>query len=330
MALSAEDQRLLASMRQRELSLKKRQLAANAIFHESRRYRRVLVVLVTLAVACVVTGIILSEKKVHDGWLSAWRPAVLIAVISAVIGPLLGQRLLRTRPGRRMLANKGLRLNRKYIGDLHFSRRWREFYYQGEDISYYVPQILYVIESEQRFDSVREALEFAKQHHDESAETMAHELQQFNAVAAQTNLMVLSSVNARGRPSSRVMSFVKTERLGVWYVTTPPDTPKVRELDAGQVALVTVPTQDGATISSNHARIRRAGKTLLDVAGLYRSQAPGYLDGMTEEDQRAELVYELTLQSAKVDSWTSHDLVSLREQNASEVVLPQARSASAT
>jgi hypothetical protein len=38
---------------------------------------------------------------------------------------------------------------------------------------------------------------------------------------------------------------------------------------------------------------------------------------MTEEDQRLELVYELTLQSAEVDSWSSHDQVCLRELNES-------------
>jgi hypothetical protein len=112
------------------------------------------------------------------------------------------------------------------------------------------------------------------------------------------------------------MCFVKSDRPGVWYVTTAPDTPKVPELDAGKVALTTVPTADGATISSNEVRIRRAGKTFMDIADLYRAQAPGYLDGMTEEDQRLELVYELTLRSAKVDSWASRDLVSLLDESA--------------
>ncbi|TVZ03768.1 hypothetical protein EAS64_14990 [Trebonia kvetii] len=65
--------------------------------------------------------------------------------------------------------------------------------YQGEDISHYVPQILYVIDSEQRFDSVQAALEFVKQHHHENTQAGAHGLQQFEAVAAQTNLVVVSS-----------------------------------------------------------------------------------------------------------------------------------------
>jgi hypothetical protein len=192
-----------------------------------------------------------------------------------------------------------------------------QFDYQGEDISHYVPQLLYVIETEHRFDSVPAALEFVKQHHHDNTQAEAHGLRQFNAVAARTNLVVVSSVDAHGQPSSRVMRFVTTDRPGVWYVTTAPDTPKVRELDAGKVALITVPTEDGATISSSHVRVRRAGRTFTDVADLYRAQVPGYLDGMTEEDQRLELVYQLALQAAEVESWGSHDQVCLRDLNES-------------
>ena len=317
MALSAQDQQLIESMRQREFSIKKTQRAANAMFYESRRYQRMLVTLVTLVFVCVVTAIAVGGERTPFQWLPTWLALVLLAVISAVVGPLMARSLLQTRPGQRLLARKGLGLNRKYTGDLHAGRKWMRFDYQGEDISHYVPQILYVIDSEHRFDSVPAALEFVKQHHAEIAQAEAHGLQQFNAVAAQTNLVVVSSVNAHGQPSSRVMRFVKTGRPGVWYVATAPDTPKVRELDAGKVALITLPTEDGATISSNNVRIRRAGKTLMEVAGLYRAQVPGYLDDMTEEEQRLELVYELALRSAEVDSWVSHDHVCLRELNES-------------
>lgn len=318
MVLSADDQQLIASMEQRELSIKKRQRAANVIFYESRRYRRMLVTLTALVLAVLATGIFIGIASLHQDWLlQRWHPKLLIAVLGAVLGALLAQFLPRTRLGRRLIAGQGRRLNQKYSGDLHAGRRWMQFYYRGEDISYYVPQILYVIESELRFDSVQAALEYAKQNHQEDAQAEARGLRRFNAVAAQTNLVVVSSVNARGQPSIRVMRFVKSGRPGVWYMTTAPNTPKVPELDAGKVALTTVPTEDGATISSNDVRIRRAGKTFMDVADLYRAQAPGYLDGMTEEDQRLELVYELTLRSAKVDSWASRDLVSLREVNES-------------
>jgi hypothetical protein len=161
------------------------------------------------------------------------------------------------------------------------------------------------------------ALEFVRQHYQESSPVRAHTLRQFHEVAAQTNLLVLSSVDGHGQPSSRVMRFVKSDRPGVWYVTTAPGTPKVRELDDGKVALITMPTETGATISSNRVRIRRTAKPFTDVADLYRVQAPSYLDGMREEDERLELVYELTLQSALVDSWVGHDLVLLQEPNKS-------------
>jgi general stress protein 26 len=72
-----------------------------------------------------------------------------------------------------------------------------------------------------------------KQHHHENPQDQAHALRQFNAVAAQTNLMVLSSVDAEGQPSSRVMRFVKTDRPGVWYAATAPDSPKVHEVNEG-------------------------------------------------------------------------------------------------
>ena len=59
-------------------------------------------------------------------------------------------------------------------------------------------------------------------------------LDRFNSVAAQTNLVVVSSTDEAGRPSSRMMRFVKSDRPGVWYVTTAPEGPKVREFDHGE------------------------------------------------------------------------------------------------
>jgi hypothetical protein len=325
MALSAEDQRLIASMRQREFSVKRRQRAANAIHFESRRYRRRLLVLMTLVNACLVTGVFILILSMDFSWLASWRVPILVAIFSILVGPLLAQSMLRTRPGQRLLARNELWLDRKYTGDLHAGRKWMQFYYRGEDISYYVPQILYVLEGEHRFESVHAALEFVRRHDQENPQARAHGLEQFNAVAAQTNLVVLSSVDAHGQPSSRIMRFVTTSRPGVWYLTSAPDTPKIHELDSGRVALVTVPTEDGATISSNNVRIRRTDKAFTDIADLYRAQAPGYLDGMTDEDQRLEVVYELTLHSAVVDSWVGYDLVTLREPSESGLIPSQAR-----
>jgi hypothetical protein len=323
-ALSAEDQRLVASMREREFNIKKRQRAANAIHYESRRYRRTLVALTGLALACVAAGVFIGIASLHHDWVREWRPEILLALVGAVVGTLLGEALLSTAPGRRLLAREQFKLNRKYSGDLHAGRRWMQFFYRDEDISCYVPQILYVLDSERRFDSVPEALAFVKRHHHENTQAQAHALRQFNAIVARTNLMVVSSVNAQGQSSIRAMRFVRTDRPGVWYVTSAPNTPKVHEFDKGHVALMTAPADDGSTISSKRVRIRRAEKTFMDIAGLYRAQVPGYLDGMTDEDQELELVYELTLQSAKVDSWVGHDLVSFEEPDRSRAAVPDA------
>lgn len=320
MSLSPEDQRVLANMREREFTIKKRKRAANSIFYESRRYRRVLVALVALVCAAAVAGVFVDSGLSHHDWLDQWGPKVLLIAVGAVIGTVLAQGGLRTRPGRWLLARETVRLNSKYSGDLHAGRRWTQFFYENEDISHYVPEILYVLDSEHRFDSVRAALDFAKEHAHANAGAQAHALHQFNAVASRTNLMIVSSVDLRGRPSVRAMRFVTTERPGVWYVTSAPNAPKVPEFDAGQVALITVPTEAGEAISSNRVTIRRAGKTLMDIAHLYREQAPRYLDGMTEEDQRLEVVYELTLHSAKVDSWVSHDVIFLDELNSAPAV----------
>jgi uncharacterized integral membrane protein len=323
MAISAEDQQLVADMRNREFNIKKRNRAANAISYESRRYRRVLAILTAVILACVLTAAFIGITSIHHDWLvRTWRLKVVLAAFGAIIGSLLAQALVHTRLGRRLLASEELRLNKKYSGELHAGRRWMPFYYQGEDISGYVPQILYVLESEQRFDSVQAALEFVKQHQHENTQEHAHALRQFNAVAAQTNLMVLSSVNAQGRLVSQVRRFVTTDRPGRWYAAIAPGSPQADEFAEGKVALTTVPTEGGATISSNRVRIRRAGKTLMDIADLYRAQVPGYLDGMTEEDQRVEPVYELTLQSAEVDSWNGHHVLSFWE---SDAAIPQQR-----
>jgi hypothetical protein len=92
-----------------------------------------------------------------------------------------------------------------------------------------------------------------------------------NSVAAQTNLVLIASTDEAGRPSGRIMSFVKSDRPGVWYVTYGTGGPKVHEFDYGQIALVTTPTEAGATISSNRVQIRRAGVRLGAVAELYRT-----------------------------------------------------------
>lgn len=309
MPLTAEDLELLEAMKQREFTLKKRQRASNAIYLEGRRYRLILTLLSALLFAAVLDGAFIAIDSNGRSWADLWRPALAVLLVGTAAGLLAAPGFLRTAVGRRLLKNKDNQLNLKYSGDLHAGRRWSQFYYRGEDISAYIGQVLYLIESERRFDSVDAALAFAKEHRREAAAFQERGLEVFNQVARETNLLVISSTDADGRPSSRFMRFVKTERPGVWYLTTAPDAPKVHEFDEGRLALITAPTESGATISSNRVRVRRADRTFPEVADLYRAQAPRYLDGMTDEDQRRELVYELRLESAKVSSWVDQELV---------------------
>jgi hypothetical protein len=309
MPLSTMDRQLLDSMRQRELNLKKRQRAASAIHHELGRYRRVLRVGTALILATGVAAVCLVTGTAYLDGSELWKETLIVFATAALFGWLLAAGTLHTEVGRVLLARKEARLYEKYNGELNAGRRWQQFYYRGEDISAYVGQILYFVESEQRFDSVDEALAFVKEHGRENPFFKARGRELFDRVAAQTNLLVLSSTDEDGAPSSRFMRFVRSDRPGVWYVTTAPDAPKVHELEQPFLALVTAPTASGATISSNRVRVRRADVGFPAIAGLYRAQAPRYLDGMTEEDQRRELVYELTLESAKVSDWVEQELV---------------------
>lgn len=309
MPLTSADQELVAAMKQRELHIKRRQRAADAISYQLRRHRVVLLAVVALVVGAVVSGVFLTAVGSLPGTASWWRATVVVAVVGVVLGAYVGRGLLGTSRGRRHLAATEGRIREKYSGDLHAGRRWLQFYYQGEDISPYVPQILHFLESERRFDSVDDALAFARANHSAGASLAARSLARFNSVVAQTNLVVISSTDESGHPSSRIMRFVRSKQPGVWLITTAAEGSKVRQLDRGRIALVTVPTEGGATISSNRVRIRRLGVLGPDTAALFRAQVPGYLAGMTVPELEQELVFELTLQSARVDSWVDQDIV---------------------
>jgi hypothetical protein len=240
------------------------------------------------------------------GW---WLPALGFVVLCLAVGAQFGRALLRTGPGKRLLKNQEERLRSRYADDLNSGRRWLQFYYKDEDIAPYVPQILYFLESDPRFETIDEALAFAKQHRRANTLLSAQVAKEFAEVAKSSNLMVLSTVDASGKPASRLMRFVKTDRPGVWYISTSPDGPKVKEFDAGKIALVTVPSDNGGTINSNRVTITRTVQSLADLGDLFESQIPGYLEGVSVEEQRRELVYELRFQSARVDTWFTHDAV---------------------
>ena len=79
------------------------------------------------------------------------------------------------------------------------------------------------------------------------------------------------------------------------------------------VAVLTSPTPAGATISSNRVHISRAPHPFPAIADLYRTQVPGYMDGMTDEEKERELVYEVRLRSARLETWLRHDEVTFDE-----------------
>lgn len=299
MALSAEDQRLVASMREREHNLKQRQRAVSAVRHRSRLYRRALAGVAALIVAGAATGIFIGAASLAH-LVNYWRLTGLVAAGGLVIGALLAWLLLRTRRGRRLLARKDQRLREKYSPGLQAGRLWEQFWYEGADIAPHVQQILYALDSEGRFDSVREALDSARRNHHEDSDAAELALRQFNAVAEQASLVVVSSVNASGRPSSRVLPYARTGRPGVWHVTIAPHSAEVSEFDEGNVAVLTVPTEDGAAIRSDDVRIRRAAA-----------------------DRQLEISYELTLCSARVETWTGYDLVSFPEPDGPDVPGPR-------
>ncbi|WP_256793531.1 pyridoxamine 5'-phosphate oxidase family protein [Terrabacter sp. Ter38] len=319
MPLSHVDQALIGDMKQRELHLKSRQRAADAILFGLRRYRKVCVALVGVVGAAAGAGLFLAVNSTLPERPGSWRLMLLNVILGAILGVQLGRSLLRMKWGHRLLARKEGRLRSEYASELHAGRRWRPFYYQDEDISPYVPQILYFIEGEQRFDSVHAALAFAKEHPHRGTTSPSRVLAMFNKVAAQTNLVVVSSADEAGTPSSRLMRFVRSDRPGVWYITTAPHGNKAHAFDTGRIALVTPPTESGATIGSNRVQVRRAEVPFPQVAHLYRAQVPGYVDRLTQDEQQRELVYEVTLQSAKVDTWLEHEIVEFDDPGPSSI-----------
>src|SRR4051794_32156945 len=106
MPLSPADQALIADMKQRELHLRARQRAADAILYQARRYRTVLIALVGVAGAVAGVAVLLavdSTLSERSGW---GRHVLVVTVLGAILGVQLGQNLMRTSVGRRVLAKK--------------------------------------------------------------------------------------------------------------------------------------------------------------------------------------------------------------------------------
>ncbi|MHC9531861.1 hypothetical protein ACVPPR_00155 [Dellaglioa sp. L3N] len=87
------------------------------------------------------------------------------------------------------------------------------------------------------------------------------------------------------------------------------ETPKIAELDLGKAAINTIPTSTGMTIASNRLSVKGSTYKLADLADLYREQVPGFMGGLSDEDIEDEIIYEIVIQSARLDTWTQHDQV---------------------
>jgi len=309
MSLDPTQAAIVAEMKQRELHMKRKQRATDALLFRERRFRAVILTIVGLATAAFAALIIFKilRKTVEQvGWS---LPAIGFVILCVSLGVELGRLFLRTGMGKRVLGIRERQLRKRYSSELASGRRWSQYYYKGEDIAPYVSQVLYFLESDARFNTVDEALAFVKQNRRENRHLAKQAAAAFEQVSADGNLVVVASVSAEGVPSSRLMRYVRTDKPGVWYVSTTPESPKVSEFDAGRVAFVTPLTPDGGSINSNRVRITRAPFTLEQVAELFASQIPGYLDGISPEQQQRELVYEITMESARVDTWLDHDVV---------------------
>lgn len=306
---------LLENMRQREIHLKRKQRAADIVLYKERRFRASLVTaggVVMAGAAAIVLFFVLKNSLDRVGWEPL---AIVVIALCVLLGVAVTRGLLRTPPGKALVEHNEHKLRERYADELNSGQRWTQFYFNGEDIAPYVSQVLYLLESDRRFTSVEEALAFAKASRRANPHFAERAQKRFELVAADTNLLVLSTIDAAGRPASRLMRFVKTSTPGVWYFSTTPFGSKIHEFDGSGVAIVTVPTSYGSAITTNRVTIRRAPVSFADVAELFESQIPGYYEGMTDVEIDRELVYELTLNTARVDTWLDHEVVEFRDDH---------------
>ncbi|WP_270309286.1 pyridoxamine 5'-phosphate oxidase family protein [Weissella confusa] len=307
------DEQLVAHMKLREHHMKRRQVTTNKIFRLQKRVKQVTTLIGTLVSTIILMAILIySPLDVRERLQGLPRVDVLIFVGLLIIMSFIMHKMIECGTMKRFFKRQSAKIRRRYSGELHAGRRWIQFYYKGRDIGPLIPQILYYVDSEGEFDSVDTAIN----HIDQTVGRLQKAgVEKFQRYARLTNQVILSSIRSDGKPSSRLMRFVKVpDRPNVWLMASAPDTPKIAELTNNRVAIFTPPTRDGATISSNNVSIVQAPYHLEAVTDLFKEQVHGYLDGMNEEDLATEIVFELTIHSAKLDTWTDHSLAVLDEK----------------
>lgn len=308
--ISKEDKRLLDEMVVRERNMKKRRDISGLMLHKLRLFKRRLIMFLTVLSTGILLGLYMTfEPFKMLSVVSIIEVNVLVAAILFLFTSYFWQVMLKRWPLKHLISWYKTKLRVTYAGPLLASKRWLQFYYKDRDISPYIPQILYYLQNESKLKTVDEVLAFI----DEGAPSEVEEhnvLDKFRRFIGETNQMVLSTVSADGMPASRQMRFiVSPDKANVWYFGSAPETPKIAELDLGKAAINTIPTSTGMTIASNRLSVKRSKYKLSDLAELYRVQVPGFMDGLLEEDIEDEIIYEIVIKSARLDTWTQHDQV---------------------
>lgn len=298
---------LIARMKIRERKMKRRGIINNKIFRMQKHMRRITLITLTLVTSIILMAIlVLSPLDVHGQLKDMTKVDVLIFVIIIWITAYFWIKLENTFLFKQYFRYKENKIYRRYAGELHAGRRWIQFYYKGRDIGPLIPQILYYVDSEKIFKSIDEAI-----NHIEQSITKYEQVgvNRFQYLAKMINWVIVSSISEENHPSSRVMRFVKVpDKPNVWLMASPPDTPKVREWDNSKVAIFTPPLDNGMTISSNNVTIKQMEYHLSDVSDLFKEQVRGFLDGMTDEELATELIFEMTIHSARLDTWSEHSV----------------------
>ena len=215
-------------------------------------------------------------------------------LLNIVLGAIIG-RAAGPRPPAHAVGPHGCsprrrrRLLLEYTSELHAGRRWLPFYYQDEDISAYVPQILYFIDGEQRFDSVHAALAFAKENpHDSNPvrPSSTGDVRQGRGADQPGRRLERRRSRHAVEPGDALRQVGPTRRLVRDDGAEGKQGPRVR------------PRSDRADDGTDGARARRSGATgsrsggqqfsFPEVADLYRAQVPGYVDRLTDDEQQRE------------------------------------------
>ena len=306
--MNSNDKNILKHMRIREYHLNYRQRIINKVLIKQDHLKKFEVLILSVLSSFILGSMLnLSSLSLNYDWDTQVKIYTLLAIIVFPLVFICWWNLFKINFFTKFLNWQNKRIYHKYSAILHAYRRWDHFYYEGEDISYYIPQLIYYIDKG-NFNSIQSALSFIKSNNTDNRSS--REYSTFNKIVRETNALAIASMSLNGKVSNRIMRFVPSdESPNIWYITTAPEAPKVAEFDNNNIAITTLPTLDGSTISSNNVIITKTNLSLNDIRNLYQKNVPGYVKGISDKDAQAELVYKLIIKSARMDSWIDHKTV---------------------